>query len=1050
MTLLRNILSVFLFMFGMVMLYAQNNDAQESLTVTGIVYNGETMQPIQVASVNNGNYSSAITKEDGAFTINVKSYHDVLTVTSEGFQTREIVLAGKKSVEIYLYEAGFRSFDQQVNQVYYTKPQAYTTHALSTVENKTSYFDASKKGATSAEATFDGQIAGINVINRDGNPGSGSDMFIRGYSSLNANNKPLVIVDGMIYDIGEYGTPLINSDRSNPLAGIDPDDIENISVIKDAASIYGAKASNGVILINTNHATEQVNQITLSLNGGLNLAPRNIPMMGAGDYRIYLNEMLSSAGLPADSIARLPYLNNDPQSYDYERYHNSTDWQKQIFADSYSSNYGVLIKGGDDVALYALSVNYMDYNGTLKNTDFSRFSMRFNSDINISKVITLNTNISFNYNDRNLKSGSGITTTDNALFAARIKSPFLYPYQIDGGDVSPLLSNYDDLGVSNPLAIVNEMEQQSLDYRIFGSFNFNAKLSDHFTISDLIGISFHKGREKVFIPGYGITPEISKVGVIYNKMMERVLKHSAVNNDFRIQYANEFNGYHSLVAVAGSRLNMNQTEEDWGSDFNSASDQFRTIGQGTARFRSNGGYLGDWNNITYYALADYSFKKKYFVTVNMSLDGSSKFGAEADGIKLHNHQFGFFPSIAGAWLLTSEPFMKDVSFLDLFKVRASYGLTGNDDIGFYATKKYYTTQRFLAAKGLVRGNIWNPELKWETNTKTNLGIDLALLRNRISMSADYYMNTTDDMLEYIPVKYFTGFDYVLANNGSFNTTGMDLTLNARLINSKFKWDLGITYSSYQTEVTAVDGGRKLTSMLGANVLTEVGQPLGVFYGFKTDGVYATQQDAEDADLEALLPNTSTMAFRAGDVIFVDHTPDGIIDDQDMQVIGNPTPDFYGSINTRLQWKAFTLDASMAFSYGNDIFNYIRYQLESMQNLNNQTQAVVNRWTYEGQLTSIPKAEFADPIGNSRFSDRWVEDGSYARLRDVTLTYQLPFKSNLLKGSEVYVTGLNLLTFSKYRGLDPEFSMSNSPLTRGIDVGMVPQVKSFFVGLRVKL
>lgn len=1049
MTLLRNILSVFLFMFGMVMLYAQNDDAQESPTVTGIVYNGETMQPIQVASINNGNYSSAITKEDGSFTINVKSYHDVLTVTSEGFQTREIVLAGKESVEIYLYEAGFRSFDQEVNQVYYSKPKAYTTHALSTVENNTSFFDASKKGATSAEATFDGQIAGLNVINRDGNPGSGSDMFIRGYSSINANNKPLVIVDGMIYDIGEYGTPLISGDRSNPLAGIDPDDIENISVIKDAASIYGAKASNGVILINTNHATEQVNKITLSLNGGLNMAQRNIPMMGAGNYRIYLNEMLSSAGLSTDSIARLPYMNNDPESYDYEKYHNSTDWQKQIFANSYSSNYGVLIKGGDDVALYALSVNYMDYNGTLKNTDFSRFSMRFNSDINISKVITLNTNISFNYNDRNLKTGSGITTTDNALFAARIKSPFLNPYQIDGGDVSPLLSNYDDLGVSNPLAIIDEMEQQSLDYRIFGSFNFNAKLSEHLTISDLIGISYHKGREKVFIPGYGITPEITNVGVIYNKMMERVLKHSAVNNDFRIQYANEFNGYHSLVAVAGSRLNMNQTEEDWGSDFNSASDQFRTIGQGTARFRTNGGYLGDWNNITYYALADYSFKKRYFVTVNMSLDGSSKFGSQADGIKLHNHQFGFFPSLAGAWLLTSEPFMKEMSFLDLLKVRASYGLTGNDDIGFYATKKYYTTQRLLAAKGLVRGNIWNPELKWETNTKTNVGIDLALLKNRISLSADYYMNTTDDMLEYIPVEYFTGFDYVLANNGSFNTTGMDLSLNARLINSKLKWDLGITYSSYQTEVTAVNGGRQLTSIFGANVLTEVGQPLGVFYGLKTNGVYATQQDATDSELEALLPNTSTMAFRAGDVIFVDHNPDGIIDDQDMQVIGNPTPDFYGSFNTRLQWKAFALDASMGFSYGNDVFNYIRYQLESMQNLNNQTQAVINRWTYEGQVTNIPKAEYADPIGNSRFSDRWIEDGSYARLRDVTLTYQLPFKENF-KGSEVYVTGLNLLTFSKYRGLDPEFSMSNSPLTRGIDVGMVPQVQSFFIGLRVKL
>ncbi|MFB6319719.1 SusC/RagA family TonB-linked outer membrane protein [Saccharicrinis sp. FJH54] len=1050
MTHLRNILSILFLMFGVFYISAQNNDTQESFTVTGTVFNGETMQPIQVASINDANYSSAITKEDGTFSIKVKSYDDILTVTSEGFQTREIILGGRETVDIYLYETGFNSFDQEVRLADYSKPLAYSTHALGIVENKTSYFDASKKGATSAESTFDGKIAGLNVITRDGNPGSGSDLFLRGYSSLNATNKPLVIVDGMIYDIGEYGTPLISGDRSNAFAGIDADDIENITVIKDAAAIYGAKASNGVILITTNHATEQVNQITFSMNGGLNMAPKNIPLMEADDYRIYLNEMLLSAGLSTDSVSRLPFMNNDPSNYDYAKYHNNTDWQKEVFANSYSSNYGVLIKGGDDVALYALSVNYMDYNGTIKNTDFSRFNMRFNSDINISKIFTLNTNISFNYNDRKLKSGSGITTTDNPLFAARIKSPFFYPNQIDGGIITPVLADYDALGVSNPVAIVNEMEQQSLDYRIFGSFNFNVKLSDHLTISDLIGLSFNKSREKVFIPGYGISPEVTEIGIVYNKMMERVLKHSAVNNDFRIRYNNNFNGYHSLVAVAGARLNMNQTEEDWGSDFNSASDQFRTIGQGTARFRNNGGYIGDWNNITYYALGEYAFKKKYFVTVNMALDGSSKFGSQADGIKLHNHQFGFFPSVAGAWLITSEPFMKNVTLLDLFKIRASYGITGNDDIGFYATKKYYTTQRLLAAKGLVRGNIWNPELKWETNKKTNLGVDLALLRNRISLSADYYMNTTDDMLEYIPVEYFTGFDYVLANNGSFNTKGMDLSLNARIINSKLKWDLGITYSKYQTEVTAVNDGRNVTGVYGASILTEVGQQLGVFYGFKTSGVYASQSAAESAGLEALLPNTSTMAFRAGDVIFEDYKADGIIDNQDMQVIGDPTPDFFGSVNTRLQWKAFTLDASLAFSYGNDVFNYLRYQLESMQNFNNQTQAVINRWTYDGQVTSIPKAEFADPIGNSRFSDRWIEDGSYARLRDVTLTYKLPFKANFLKGSEVYVTGINLLTLTEYKGLDPEFSLSNSPLTRGIDVGMTPQVQSFFVGVRVKL
>ncbi|MBN2763534.1 MAG: SusC/RagA family TonB-linked outer membrane protein, partial [Bacteroidales bacterium] len=872
---------------------AQQADNDTLNYVTGSVFDGESMLPMEIVTVNNGTFSSTFTELDGTFSIKVKSPNDVLVVSAFGYRKKEVVLSGRKEVNVYMYPVGYKSFSENVILNDFTKPLAYSSRSVSIMTNNSSFYKADRLGATSGEAFLKGNIAGLDVVSRDGNVGSGSDLFLRGYSSLNATNRPLVVLDGMIYDINEYGNPLINNNRYNAFASIDPNDIENITVIKDATSTYGAKAANGVIFISTSHANEQVNKISFNMSGGLNFSPEGLPLLDAGDYRLFLNEMYLSKGLTQDSIMSSPFFNYDENSAEYLKYHNNTDWQKEIFTNSFSSNYGLQINGGDDVALYSLSVNYNKYNGTVKNTDFSRFGMRFNSDVNISKVISLNSNISFAYDDRNLKNGSGYTSSDNLLYSSYIKTPLFNPYQVDNNIVTPVLADYDLFGVSNPVAMSNEMDQVAMNSKIFGSFNFNAKINDHLVVSNLVGLSYSKNREKIFIPGYGIAPDTTEIGIVTNKMKERILRHSTVNNDFRVRYINLFNDMHEFSAVAGSRLNFNSTEEDWGSESNSANDQLRTIGQGTARFRTNGGFLGDWNSITYYLSADYNYLKKYFISVNASLDGNSKFGSEADGISLHGHQFGFFPSLSGAWLLTSEPFMSSVSFVNLLKLRTSYGVTGNDDIGFNGTEKFYTSQKNLAAEGLIRANLWNPALKWETITKFDAGLDMALFNERLFVSADYYQNNTEDMLEFKPEQFYTGFDYVLANNGSLETTGYDVTMNSRVLNGKIKWDLGIVLSHFDTKVTAIADGQNMNVLYGANILTKVGQPIAQFYGYKTIGVYATQQQADDAGLVALLSNTSTLPFQAGDVIFEDSHQDGVIDEQDMQVIGNPAPDFTG-------------------------------------------------------------------------------------------------------------------------------------------------------------
>ncbi|MBS2098087.1 SusC/RagA family TonB-linked outer membrane protein [Carboxylicivirga linearis] len=1030
--------------------------------ITGTVFDIQTNEPVEFVAIDNDSIASTFSDIEGKFEIGVISYQGVLKVSAFGYISQDIVIAGRSEINIYMAPLGYSSFQRDYHTGFYSTKQAYSTQAVTNLQVNTPYDNAALTGAESGESTFKGRVPGMEVLSRSGVPGVGSDIFLRGFSSLYGNNRPLIVVDGMIYDDREYGTSIINGQRKNQFTAIDITDIENISVVKDAVSIFGSKAANGVVYIRTNHATEQSNKIEFNMSGGINLAPQGYPLMEADDFSLFLSEMLQSQGLSTDSIRRLPYMINTPGYEEYYRYHNNTDWQKELFAQSYNTNVGFRITGGDDVALYALSVGYLKNEGTVTGTDYSKFNMRFNSDINISKVFSLNSNISFMQGQQNHMSGTGLTSLDNPYYQTMVKSPLLTMFnRTSTGVYSPVYEDYDVFGNSNPASIMqsnNPLEQQVRNYRFVGSFNFNAKVNKNLTVHNLIGVVFDKDRETFFIPSYGIVPDTTDLGVIYNRNGFRTVKQFTINNDFRVNYDKTFNRVHDFNAVAGARINMNRIEEDRATGANTPSDQYTTVGQGNAIFNQSGGFLSDWSSITYYAMANYGFSKKYFLSASLALDGASHFGSEADGLKIGDFVYGVFPSISGAWLLSSENFLSNLSFVNLLKLRASYGLTGNDDYSLYHRYKYYSAINYLGQQGIIRGNIPNPAIQWETNTKVNVGMDMELLRSRLIISADIYQNTTDNLVENKVASIYSGEANYFFNNGSFTTQGIDLGITGKIISGTVNWDLGLAIGKYTTEVTALNDNRLETEMYGATILTEVGKPIGVFYGYETNGVYATTEAASNANLGNLLPNTSIVPFEAGDVIFVDHHKDNIegeeytsiIDENDRVVIGDPTPDFFGEINTRVNYKDITLVANVGFSYGNDVFNYMRSQLENMDSYNNQTKAVRNRWRYEGQVTTMPKATYDDPMMNNRFSDRWIEDGSYIRLRNVTLSYKLPIKTGFMERPEIYVTGNNLLTFTKYKGLDPDFSAGNSTLTKGIDVGLVPQSQSILLGLKLKL
>lgn len=1044
---LKNILLLVLVLTS-ALSWAQNQ-SNSGILVKGTVYNEVTKLPIASATVVCGDFASTFTNDDGTFSIEVRSANDILNVKAEGFQNKDVLLTKVENVNIYLTKEQTKTFQQNMYNGYTKTKQLYTTQAVSTVD--WNLRDIAKVDGSSGENAMDGKIAGLDARARNGIKGAGSDIFIRGYSSLYANNQPLIIVDGMIYDTESYGTSLINGFRSNPLGGIDVGDIENITVIRDAASIYGAKASNGVIFIRTGHATKQATSIDFSVNGTMEMAPDNIPMLGAEDYRLYLNEILLSGGITADSISKMPFQIQSPDVLGYYTYHNNTDWQKKVFSDNYSQNYRLKIKGGDDVALYALSLGFLNQKGTVNGSDNSRFNFRFNSDINFSKNVTLNSNISFHYITKNI-SGTGVESFYDPVYASRIKAPFLQEYeQNESGIASPELIDSDFLSVSNPVALVKNTMQKDVNYRLFGSFNFNWKLTKNFTLSNLIGLSFDKSRQSIFIPDQGVPADSSEYGLITNQMKANIIRHFVVNNDFRATYNETFNVEHRLNAMVGVRANMNTVEQDWAADYNSANDQIRSLSNGNYLLRQKGGVIGDWSNAALYATADYSFKNRYLATFNVAFDGSSRNGIDANGIKMFKTRFGVYPGAAVAWIASSESFLSNINALNLLKVRASYGLTGNDDIGNYTSKKYYVEKNLLSFQGIVNGNLWNPALGPEKTTKMNIGVDAALFNDRINLSADVFQNKTTDLFDYIDANIYSGYDGYYGNLGGFTTSGFDIAFDTRIINGeKLKWNLGLILSKYSTKVDELFDNSRTEEIFGATIITKEGSPIGQFYGYETNGVYSSDADAATDGLLNRMNNEDLVAFGGGDVRFIDQNSDGIIDTEDMTVIGDPTPDFTGEVYSSIKYKGLTLEASLGFSYGNEVFNYQRYTLENLSSTNNQTATAINRWRYQGQVTDVPKAILGDPMNNSRFSDRWIEDGSYARLKSVTLSYMLPVNTNVVKYIELYATGYNLLTFTNYLGQDPEFSFNSNALSQGIDIGMVPQNKMVMLGIRIGL
>jgi len=1028
--------------------------AQDTLVVSGTVVNGAN-EPVANVSVGvEGSFDlPAVTNEEGKFEVKALSGNVWLNIEPSGdYKNKREFLNNRENLKIYLTEGDVAGGYDVIEILEQERTRRDIIAAYKTLDP-----DGIKlTPALSVDQYMQGRVSGVHVLNRSGMPGSGAVSLVRGVKSLNASNSPLYVIDGiMVTSMGVFDSNL-EGFTYNPLLSVNPLDISKTTVIKDPTitAAYGSKASNGLVLIETLDPSATQTVIELDLRGGYSLAPsNNIPQMNALQHKTLASELLISSGMREEVIVEeYPNMFLEPKDNRYIDYQHNTEWQDMIFSDAAFKNINVNVKGGDEIARYGLSFGYIDADGIIKTTGYEGYNLRFVSLLNIFTWLKMNAGVSLSYSNSELKESAKVNQT-SPILSALGKSPLLNPYQYDEeGRELTSLSPVDELGVSNPQAVISNYEATNNNFHFISTLGFQAAIKENLSLHTNFGLTYNVLKEEIFMPNKGMELYFNDEAINVSKASNNSL--NTFYNRTYLKFDKTIGSNHAITSNTGVNILNNRFEFDWGLTKNAPeNDEYRRLQDGTNNLREIGGQNRTWNWISFYEQLTYSYKDRYLASATVSLDGSSRIGNNAAStIKIADNPFGLFYSAGVAWRLSSESFLKNKSALEELKLRLTYGISGNDDIGESNATNYYNAVKFRETVGLYPALIPNDELTYETVSQLNGGIDIALLGNRFKTSIDVYQATTKDMLIYTPLESYFGYNIRPENSGEMQNTGIDFDLFYRIIDRpNFNWDIQLSYSTVKNEITSIKGDKLVTEIQGAEIVNMTGEQANSFYGYTFEGVYSSTDEANSSGLV----NDRLIPYQAGDAIFADlsgpnGSPDGVINEFDKSVIGSSLPEHFGGISNTFSYKRWTLNTFVQAIVGSEIFNYVRFQNESMSGLENQSTKVLDRWQHEGQETNVPRALWEDPKGNSSFSTRWVEDGTFIRLKNVSLSYTIPDEFLTFRNAQFYVSASNLFTATKYLGYDPEFSYSRSHINSGIDYGLTPQPRQFILGIKLGL
>jgi len=1016
--------------FSMLSTLAQVNPTQG--TLTGQVTDAKTNETLIGVSIRvEGTDKGTATDKNGNFSLGLNP-GAVILVSYIGYQNQRLNVGDRKRLDIKLAPSAQQLSEVTINVGYGTQKIKEVTGAVGSITAK----QMDNHALGDVNTSLQGKIAGLQITSNSGEPGAGATVRIRGASSINGSSQPLYIVDGVPINSDTYGGGLVDDASTfSPLADLNPQDIESIEVLKDGtASIYGSRASNGVIIITTKSGKNAKKpEIQFSANGSVANITRKIGVLDAPQFRsAFMDAVYNFTGAQTTKVSVIDSL--------HPYYSKSNNWQDLMYRSALQYKADVSIKGAskDNNMNYFISAGYKDINPIIIDTKFKQTYASAKVYYTVNKAISGNTNFNVSTNDYN-RILSGLSN-QSAIYQALSTMPVYSPYDPINGQLIPLLEG----SKPNPIAIADLAANKINRWRMFGNQDFRVKIATGLEFKTTLGFDYSNTEETNFTP-QALLPQ----GQISSSYLTTGKNYSLINEN-TLNYRRTINKDHNLTFLLGQSY-QKFTDNNVNVIGRGLIDATITSINGTSVVSLYNQNIEEHSLLSYFARANYDYKGKYLFSAVMRADGSSRFGAD--------NRFGYFPSFSAGWRLSQEDWFKQLSFISDAKIRGSYGVTGNQSIGNYAWQGALNTNgTYLGNVAIVSNGVPNASLKWETTKQSNIGLDLAFLQDRIRFTADAYLKKTTGLLFDVAVPGTTGYATVPANFGSLENKGLEFTLSTVNLDREFKWNSTFTLSLNRNKVLALPGNQDYRPNIYN--MARVGETAGVFYGLKALGVYAFDTDnvyQRNATTGAVIPYRQGSAngaiYKGGDVIWEDVNGDGIINDADLQVIGDPNPDFTGGFQNEFSYKNFSLTTLITYSFGNDVFNEVKRNLDASPYDQNLTTDQLRRWRKQGDVTDVPRLVKTDPMLNYAISNRFVEDGSFIRLQNVALNYRIPAKMlNRFKISNATVgfSVVNLLTFGAYTGYDPEVSSSTNALAVGVDRGSFPRTRTYNLSLNLSL
>ena len=1039
------------------------------IRLTGEVFDGsadgETLPGVAVVA--KGTTVGTVTDMDGRFTLDLPEGTAEVVVSCMGYMSQTLAVTGKTHLRIVLKEDN-KLLDELVVVGYGSMKKSDLTGSLSQIKGD----ELTKGGALDMAHGMQGRIAGVQVQQNDGAPGGGISIVVRGANSFSTSSQPLYIVDGVPMESGS--TPsngaVTNEQTANPLAAINPHDIESIEVLKDASAtaIYGSRGANGVVIVTTKKGTAGKPKVELNTNFGMQHITKKLDVLDAYTYATYINEQADNDRLYMGSTStNVPYAgkwgykyytdgwpnygmgeyNGAPEDYinpgwHYDAYGNATllgkaDWQDEIFQTAASQDYNISVSGGDAQGYYMFSGGYSDQTGIIRNSGYQRYTLRTNIGRHINDWLEVGTSTGFTRSKTDFANTLSYNT-------GVVRSALLFPVTYSP-DMDTTQSDELNWLASNPAAYVNTAKDELTGINWFSSSYLELTFTDYLKFRQNLGLSYsdqHRGAYYGRHTQEGKSPTNGKASRATNRW-ESLTAESILTFDKQLGDLHHLNAMGAFTVEQGKWDNMSQTYWNFPDDLTQDNNIERALEQGTPTSDN-----GMQRLASLLGRVNYTLGGRYLFTASVRSDGSSKFTTK--------NKWATFLSGAFAWRASEEQFIKDLDLFSNLKFRVSYGETGNQGIGSYRTLPFVDAANYSYGSSLASGvamTVWrgpvDDDLRWETTSQWDGGIDMGFMDNRLQLTIDAYHKFTRDLLQNVQIPSSTGFSNLLTNSGNVTNDGLELTLDYALLDKgDWHWDVNANLSFNRNTIGGLDGDQYATTLwYGADdvFIQRNGCPIGAIFGYIEDGFYDNTAEVR-ADPQYTFATEAVVQSMVGEIKYRDVNHDGQITDEDRVIIGDTNPDFAYGLSSNLSWRRLTLNFLLQGTYGNDIFNG-NLQDITLGNIGNITRDVYeSRWTADNPSAARwPKAT-AGYTRAYKISDRYVEDGSYLRLKNLSIAYNWPNPVRGIEALQVTLLATNLFTLTNYSWFDPDVNAFGSDSSRrGVDIYSYPLSRTYSLG-----